>query len=148
MENPSFTRLSEKQSRDLYSYLIPKMRKLLANPQKEVKSSKSSSTKTNKLQIQSESNVKISKEDFCEIVKIIKNESFNQLTSTLSVKEAVIVSLKIGSIDGKYFSTESISEFLGIETTEVIEITKRALLKYKDKINESSNEKKLERVLK
>ena len=55
--------------------------------------------------------------------------------NTLSVKETVIISLKLGYIDGKYFSTESISEFLGIEPSEVIETTKKVLLVYKDKIN-------------
>lgn len=59
-----------------------------------------------------------------------------QMLSTLSVKEAVIISLKLGYIDGKCFSTESIVNFLGIEELEVIEATRKVLLLYKDNINE------------
>lgn len=59
-----------------------------------------------------------------------------QMLSTLSVKEAVIISLKLGYIDGKCFSTESIANFLGIEELEVIEATRKVLLLYKDNINE------------
>ena len=51
------------------------------------------------------------------------------------IYEAVIISLKLGYIDDKYFSTESISEFLGIDPSEVIETTKKVLLVYKDSIN-------------
>ena len=54
----------------------------------------------------------------------------------LSVKESVIISLKLGYIDGKYFSTESIAEFLGIEQDEVRETTKKVLLLYKENINQ------------
>ena len=38
-------------------------------------------------------------------------------------------------MDGKYFSTESIAQFLGIEEIEVIETTKKILLLYKENIN-------------
>ena len=55
---------------------------------------------------------------------------------TLTVKESVIISLRLGYIDGKYFSTESIAEFLGIEIQEVIEATKKVLLLYKENINQ------------
>ena len=54
------------------------------------------------------------------------------MMSTLSVKDAVIISLKLGYIDDKYFSTEAISNFLGISTDEVRETTKKALLLYRE----------------
>ena len=58
------------------------------------------------------------------------------MVSTLSPKEAVIVSLKLGYVDGKCFSTEAIANFLGIEKEEVLETVKKALLLYKENINQ------------
>ena len=47
----------------------------------------------------------------------------------------MIISLKLRYIAGKYFSTEAIAQFLGIEEVEVIETTKKALLVYKENLN-------------
>lgn len=80
-------------------------------------------------------NKEMTKEECLKILELLRTPSFAQMMNTLSVKEAVIISLKLGYIDGKYFSTESISEFLGIEPSEVIETTKKVLLLYKDHIN-------------
>lgn len=58
-----------------------------------------------------------------------------QMMSALTVKEAVIISLRLGYVDGKYFSTESIANFLGIEEEEVKDAVKKVLLIYKENIN-------------
>lgn len=58
------------------------------------------------------------------------------MMNILSVKESVIISLKLGYIDGKCFTTESIAKFLEIEQDEVRETTKKALLLYKKNINQ------------
>ena len=42
--------------------------------------------------------------------ELLKTPSFNQMMDVLTVKESIIISLKLGYIDGKYFSTESISQ--------------------------------------
>jgi len=80
-------------------------------------------------------NGEISKEDYIKMSKLLRTPTFTQMMGTLSVKESVIISLKLGYIDGKYFSTESIAQFLEIEETEVIETTKKILLVYKESIN-------------
>ena len=54
----------------------------------------------------------------------------------LTPKEAIIISLKLGYVDGKYFSTEAIAKFLEIEEEEVRETIKKILLIYKENINE------------
>lgn len=77
----------------------------------------------------------ITKEECIKILELLRTPTFAQMMSTLSVKEAVIIALKLGYIDGKCFSVESISEFLGIESEEVTEITKKVLLSYKENIN-------------
>ena len=58
------------------------------------------------------------------------------MLEVLSPKEAVIISLKLGYVDGKYFTNESIANFLGISEDEVRETLKKILLLYKDNINE------------
>ena len=57
------------------------------------------------------------------------------MLKVLTYKEAVIISLKLGMVSGKYFSTEEISKFLGIEPSEVLEITSKILLLHKNLIN-------------
>lgn len=78
----------------------------------------------------------ISKEDCLKALELLRTPTFSQMMDILSVKESVIISLKLGYIDGKYFSTESIAEFLGIEQDEVRETTKKVLLLYKENINQ------------
>ena len=78
----------------------------------------------------------MTKDDCLKILELLRTPTFNQKMSVLSVKESVIISLKLGYIDGKYFSTESIAEFLGIEPQEVIDTTKKVLLLYKENINQ------------
>ncbi len=87
------------------------------------------------LEVTSSNNKEMTKEDYINVLELLRTPSFTQMMNSLSVKEAVIISLRLGYIDGKYFSTESISEFLGIEPIEVIETTKKVLLVYKDNIN-------------
>ena len=57
------------------------------------------------------------------------------MLTTLTVKEAIIISLKLGYVDEKYFTTESIANFFGITEDEVRETTKKVLLLYKEEIN-------------
>ena len=49
---------------------------------------------------------------------------------------SLVMSLKLGCIEGKCFSNSDISEILGIESQEVIDITKKALLACKREISQ------------
>lgn len=77
----------------------------------------------------------ITKEDCKKVFELLRKQNFNQLMSVFSIKESVIISLKLGYIDGKYFSADSIAQFLSIEEQEVIDITRKVLLLYKENIN-------------
>ena len=57
------------------------------------------------------------------------------MLKVLSVKEAIIIALKLGYVDDKYFSTEAIANFLQIDESEVLETTKKVLLVYKENLN-------------
>ena len=74
----------------------------------------------------------IEDEYFIEILEALKTPLFTQLMHTLTIKETVIVALKLGYINNKYFSNEAITEFLGIDQQEIIDTTKKALLLYND----------------
>ena len=82
----------------------------------------------------------ITKDDCVKILKLLRTPTFTEMLNVLSVKEAIIISLKLGYVDEKYFSTEAIAQFLGIEEEEVIETTKKVLVLYKEKINNFLND--------
>lgn len=69
------------------------------------------------------------------LLELLKTSTFNDMLKVLTPKEAVIVCLRLGYIDNKYFTSESIANFLGIDTLEVTETTKKVLLLYRDNIN-------------
>lgn len=77
----------------------------------------------------------MSKEECFRMLELLRTPTFGQMLTILSPKEAVIITLRLGYIDGKCFSTESIANFLDIEQDEVRETTKKILLLYKDNIN-------------
>ncbi len=72
------------------------------------------------------------KEDLVNLVEHIKSTTFEELLKVLSVKEAIIVSLKLGFIEGRFYTTESIANFLGIPKEEVTKSTIKYLSTYKD----------------
>ena len=76
----------------------------------------------------------ITKSDCLKILELLRTPTFTQMMSVLTAKDSIIISLKLRYVDGKYFSTESIAQFLGIEEKEVIETAKKVLLLYKENI--------------
>lgn len=168
LENPVPGKLTKEQIEKFYGSLIPKMKRMLVNPDGKRKGGR-----TKKASVEMEITVpeipvvesqtieplqgELMKDDTCslntlnsiegneiqdttkgaciQILEMLRTPNFTEMLNVLSVKEAVIMSLKLGYIDGKYFSTESISQFLGIEEDEVRDTTKKALLVYKDNIN-------------
>ena len=78
----------------------------------------------------------ITKEDYIKILELLQTPSFINIMKKHSSKEAMIVSLKLGYIDGKYFSTSSIASFLEIDYQEVIDTVRTVLLEYKEILNQ------------
>ena len=81
----------------------------------------------------------LTKDDYIKIQDIMKSLKFGDMLNTLSVKDAIIICLRLGYVDNKFFSTKSIADFLGVEEEEVIETTKKVLLLYKESINNFIN---------
>ncbi len=77
----------------------------------------------------------LTKDECIKMLELLRTPTFTQMMSVLSAKEAIIISLKLGYVEGKYFSNEQIATFLKISEMEVIETTKKILLLYKENIN-------------
>lgn len=144
LENPVAGTLTREQTNSYYGNLIPKMRRLLKNP--DVKSrDKKSSKKVNLVkekpeQLEKVANAEeeetiVTKNDALRILELLRKPTFGEMLNTLNVKEAIVISLKLGYVDGKCFSTESIAEFLDMEKEEVVETTKKALILYRELAN-------------
>ena len=70
-----------------------------------------------------------------QMLEIFRSYSFKEMLNYLTPKEAVIICLRFGYIDNRYYSVQAISNFLGISELEVLDITKKILLLFKDNIN-------------
>lgn len=168
LDNPvASSTWGKEETNKFYGSLIPKMKRLLTNPEgkrkKYTKKAQNISDKNNQFSIfpleeskakeviqpelilQKSKNSKtiahqttseIKKDDCWKILELMRTPSFGEMLKSLTSKEAVIICLKLGYVDGKYFTTESIADFLEIETSEVLEITKKVLLVYKENINQ------------
>lgn len=171
LDNQVSWKLTNEDINRFNGILIPKMKKLLANPFSETKKIGKKSRKSNLLQSSigpsmvenqdqqytlpleettsivktAEASNDITKDDCIKIRELLGTPTFAQMMSGLTVKESVIISLKLGYVDGKYFSTEAIAQFLGIEEIEVIETTKKVLSLCIDNINSFIEEPELKR---
>ena len=81
-------------------------------------------------------NMVLSKEDYLKALSLLQSPNFLKLLNDFSVEEAVVVCLKLGYIDGKYFETKAIAEFLGIENNRVYDVTRKFLEIYKENVLE------------
>lgn len=186
LDNPVQLKLTKEDNYRFYGLLVPKMKRLLANPygyhgkrgrktnnlqQKSIENEiidkqsqetvltteeqasvtpvhetreeveaelvSKKETKEESIQVAKSDEVSndITKDDCLKMLELLRTPTFTEMMSILTAKESIIISLKLGYVDGKFFSTESIAQFLGIEETEVIEATKKVLLLYKENIN-------------
>ena len=145
LNNPVQSELSYEERTRFYNSIIPKMKKILhkdilkySKDQQEEKNAEETKNVTENVPVieaKSKDNKDMSKEDCIKMLELLRTPTFSQMNSVLTTKEAVIISLKLGYVDGKYFSNSSIANFLQISEEEVIETTKKVLLVYKENIN-------------
>lgn len=134
LENPITSKEWNNHHRyKFYDSIIPKLKRYLSSSSHKIK------IKTNKTKKVNLESINIKEEDNKEnniiMLEILKNLTFTKMLEKLSFKEAIIISLRLGYVEEKYYSTESIATFLGIEELEVIEVTKKVLILYRDNIN-------------
>ena len=126
------------EQRDLYyGKLLPKMKRILKNATKENKNIEQKTSKVLlKMQSVSSPNNESTKQNYQIICQMLQTQNFFQLLSSISLKEAIIFTLKFGCINGKIYSNQKIAEFLELEEKEVLETTKKILLLLKENINQ------------
>ncbi len=167
LNNPVAGKLDRKQTNEFYGSLIPKIRRRLFNSNnvkktrdKEIETNENTlgNLKTNEVKaltkilnencsyinIPEKENIStrkdievMTKEDYIKILELLRTPIFSKMMDMYSPKEILIASLKLGYVDGKCFSNASISEFLGVDSQEIINTTKTILLAYKEKINQA-----------
>lgn len=150
---PVNNKLTEEQRKKFYGSVMAQIKRLLENPdikrrkvqKNEIEEKKIESTsivenvqtKNNLVETNEEHTSKITKYDYINMIKLFKTSNFKQMISNLGSKESIIISLRMGYIDGKYFSVDAIAEFLDIERDEVSKIIKEVLLNYKKSVIKS-----------
>ena len=108
-----------------YNVVIPKVKRLLANNGKVSKSGRKPKNLS----------------DDIKMPVTINNDVFVELANRLSPKETVITALRFGVIDGKHYTAQSIANYFGMDSIEVIGILKNALEVYKECITEQEKDK-------
>ena len=153
LEKPKATKLSKEESRKYYGVLVPKMKRLLSNPDK-VRKPRRENLKHEKNKIE-DSNISVSEknstdisveqskrdipasfdkkididniQDHDSLLAYMKKSLLDDMMKNLTTKELIIIQLFLGYIDGKYFTIDYISEFLKIDRIEVLNTIKKAL---------------------
>ena len=133
LKNPNCQpKINHKVYSKFYSNLVPKMKRNLKQQKEEKEMGKKLNIKTEKDQPLKHD----VKDDYIKILEVIRTCAFEQMLKFLTPKEATIVCLRLGFVDGKYFSKETIAKFLDIETEEVDMATVKVLQVYKENITE------------
>lgn len=153
LEKPKATKLSKEESRKYYGVLVPKMKRLLSNPDK-VRKTRCENLKHEKNKIE-DSNISVSEKNSTDIsveqskrdipasfdkkididniqdhdtlLAYMKKSLLDDMMKNLTTKELIIMQLFLGYVDGKYFTIDYISEFLKIDRIEVLNTIKKAL---------------------
>lgn len=153
LEKPKATKLSKEESRKYYGVLVPKMKRLLSNPDK-VRKTRRENLKHEKNKIE-DSNISVSEKNSTDIsveqskrdipasfdkkididniqdhdtlLAYMKKSLLDDMMKNLTTKELIIMQLFLGYVDGKYFTIDYISEFLKIDRIEVLNTIKKAL---------------------
>lgn len=153
LEKPKATKLSKEESRKYYGVLVPKMKRLLSNPDK-VRKTRRENLKHEKNKIE-DYNISVSEKNSTDIsveqskrdipasfdkkididniqdhdtlLAYMKKSLLDDMMKNLTTKELIIIQLFLGYVDGKYFTIDYISEFLKIDRIEVLNTIKKAL---------------------
>ena len=131
----SSTLFGEEECKKFYGALLPKMRKKLYALQD---TSALEIVKKDKYPdaFRTDNPVReLTISDYAKLIELLKNPDISKTMENLSVNERVIVSLRLGYVDGKHFSVGAISEFLGISNSDIIKMSNDILTNHADSID-------------
>lgn len=150
LSNPVQRTLTTIQYNKFYGNLVPKMKRLLHNqrmkneygknlPELNTKEEKQLKRKTTKIiseekpvLIKEEKKEIVNKEDYMRILDFIRIIPYNELTSGVSSKDAILTGLWLGYVDDKKLPISTIANIFDISEEEVGESIKRGLEVFKE----------------
>lgn len=136
LDNPSTNSsfFGEEECKKFYGALVPKIRKRLNNLRvKEVE--EEVKLPSEDIFLSSSSVKTLERDDYTKLISLLKRDDIVEVMDGLNIDEKIILSLRLGFVDGKHFSVKAISEFLGIPGCSVASISKDAILNHSNKIN-------------
>lgn len=135
LDNPSTNSsfFGEEECNKFYGALIPKIRKRLnnlrlVNDDEEIMVIKDTFFNTSPVKV-------LEREDYQKMLSLLKRDDIVEVMDGLNTDEKIILSLRLGFVDGKHFTIKAISEFLGIPGCSVVSISHDALLRHNDKVS-------------
>lgn len=138
LDNPVSVSLGEKETAKFYNSLIPRIRKKLDRvkfvDKKEIEQSKDNFSYSNISDFPTVD--KLPKEDYVKLVELLKTPEYRELFSDLSSDEAIILSLRLGYFEGKCYSVDAISEFLGLSSSDIRKKTRDVFKNHADKVDD------------
>ena len=135
LTNPVKAKLTKEENDKFYGSIIPKIKRKLKAMKKRQTIPLKPIVELNDTEQEETTEEPITKEDYLKMLELLRSPKFSKMLNKYSAKERMIISLKLGYIDGKCFSTEAISKFLEIPEKEIISLTHKVLLEYQEMIN-------------
>lgn len=139
LDNPvSTTLFGEEETKKFYGALVPRMRKKLYALQEEAKPNNKNNIKQDVFLTESLV-TELNRDEYTKLIQILKKPDVIGVMTGLSMKEKIIVSLRLGYVDGKHFSVDAISEFLGLSNHDIIKTSVEFMTKHSDKVDSILN---------
>ena len=108
----------------------------ISKPAETISKNETLNNEKQQICIENQQDIKQEQNDkYIRILEIFNTDEFIEMTMNKPVNECVILALKLGYIDGKYFSSSSIANFLGIDKSDVDGIIRKNLLEYQAVLN-------------
>lgn len=139
LDNPvSTTLFGEEETKKFYGALVPRMRKKLYALQEAAKPNNKNNIKQDVFLTESLV-TELNRDEYTKLIQILKKPDVIGVMTGLSMKEKIIVSLRLGYVDGKHFSVDAISEFLGLSNHDIIKTSVEFMTKHSDKVDSILN---------
>lgn len=139
LDNPvSTTLFGEEETKKFYGALVPRMRKKLYALQEEAKPNNKNNIKQDVFLTESLV-TELNRDEYTKLIQILKKPDVIGVMTGLSMKEKIIVSLRLGYVDGKHFSVDAISEFLGLSNHDILKTSVEFMTKHSDKVDSILN---------
>lgn len=139
LDNPvSTTLFGEEETKKFYGALVPRMRKKLYALQEAAKPNNKNNIKQDVFLTESLV-TELNRDEYTKLIQILKKPDVIGVMTGLSMKEKIIVSLRLGYVDGKHFSVDAISDFLGLSNHDILKTSVEFMTKHSDKVDSILN---------